>query len=44
MLGIPPLAATKLNELAANMKRAKPAELNEPVEVEPEENEIATGN
>ena len=37
MRGIPPLAAAKLTELGAGMKRAKPAALKEPVELEPEE-------
>ncbi len=37
MRGIPPLAAAKLSELGAGMKRAKPAALKEPVELEPEE-------
>ena len=32
--GIPPLAAAKLNELGAGMKRARPAALREPVEIE----------
>ena len=33
MRGIPPLAAAKVGELLAKMKRARPAELDEPVEV-----------
>lgn len=33
MRGIPPLAPAKLNELAARIKRAKPAALTEPVEI-----------
>ncbi|MEI8290943.1 MAG: hypothetical protein WCH99_15875 [Verrucomicrobiota bacterium] len=33
MRGIPPLAAAKVGELLANLKRAKPAEIDEPVEV-----------
>ena len=37
MRGIPPLAAVKVSELGAGMKRAKPAALREPVELEPEE-------
>ena len=37
MRGIPPLAAAKVGELLANMKRARPAALKEPVELEPEE-------
>jgi hypothetical protein len=31
--GIPPLAPAKWNEIAARLKRARPAELAEPVEV-----------
>jgi hypothetical protein len=32
--GIPPLAPAKLNELLDHMKRARPAALSEPVEIE----------
>ena len=33
MRGIPPLAAAKLGDMLDKMKRTKPAELDEPVEV-----------
>ena len=37
MRGIPPLAAAKASELLTRLKRARPAALAEPVEIEPEE-------
>ena len=44
MRGIPPLAAAKVSEVLTKMKRAKAAELDEPVEIGFEEVEVASGH